>query len=322
MFGGKMYNSISVIPRVYKPAEVYDYSLDVILDWVRCGVCPYVNLKEMTAKIRAANTQEQLKEMKKLNLPVALFNGVFSYKASGFLTQYSNFTALDFDHFKSEEDLQGIKRRLMKTPCIYAVYRTPSGSGLKAIVMHDNDNPDYHEELYCQLLKKFQISTIDSSGSDLARGNYLCFDPDLWISENCQPYHFVHNNAFLPLQRTASRNQLAPDINQLRTMLSPVVVERNKSDQSIISILNAYWKKISGKWKEGNRANSVFTCASELCNAGVNIDLALEYLKKEYAAVGLGEDEIQYQTLRGYQMNAEGYGKNRSRFDSYGRGSR
>ena len=101
-------------------------------------------------------------------------------------------------------------------------------------------------------------------------------------------------------------------------MLSPIVVGGNKSDQSIISILNAHWKKIPERWKEGNRANSVFACASELCNAGVNIDLALEYLKKEYAAVGLGEDEIQYQTLRGYQMNAEGYGKNRRRFDGYG----
>ena len=317
-----MYKNISVVPRVYKTAFVYDYSIDVILDWVRCGVCPFGDLKNMTAKIRTASTQEQLQEMKKNNLPAALFNGAFSYKASGFLTQYSNFTALDFDQFESEGDLQGIRRRLVKTPCVYAVYRTPSGRGLKAIVMHDNDNPDYHEELYCQLLEKFQISTIDSSESDLARGNYLCYDPDLWISDNCQPYHFIHNNAFLPQQRTAPRKQLALDINQLRTMLSPIVVEGNKSDQSIISILNAHWKKIHDRWTEGNRANSVFACASELCNVGVNIDLALEYLKKEYAAVGLGEDEIQYQTLRGYQMNAEGYGKNRSRFDSYGRGSR
>ena len=283
-----MYKNISVVPRVYKTAFVYDYSLDVILDWVRCGVCPFGDLKIMTAKIRTASTQEQLKEMKKNNLPAALFNGTFSYKASGFLKQYSNFTALDFDRFESEKDLQGFRRRLVKTPCVYAVYRTPSGMGLKVIVMHDNVNPDYHEELYCQLLEKFQISTIDSSGSDLARGTYLCYDPDIWTYNNCQPYHFVHNNAFL----------------------------------SIISILNAHWKKIPERWKEGNRANSVFACASELCNAGVNIDLALEYLKKEYTEVGLGEDEIQYQTLRGYQINAEGYGRNRSRFDSYGRGSR
>ena len=317
-----MYKNISVVPRVYKTAFVYDYCIDVILDWVKCGVCPFGDLKIMTAKIRIASTQEQLQEMKKNNLPAALFNGTFSYKASGFLTQYSNFTALDFDHFESEGDLQGIRRRLVKTPCVYAVYRTPSGMGLKAILMHDNDNPDYHEELYCQLLEKFQISTIDSSESDLARGNYLCYDPDLWISDNCQPYHFIHNNAFLPLQRTAPRYQIALDIDQLRTMLSPVVVGGNKSDQSIISILNAHWKKIPERWKEGNRANSVFACASELCNAGVNIDLALEYLKKEYTEVGLGEDEIQYQTLRGYQINAEGYGRNRSRFDSYGRGSR
>lgn len=47
---------------------------------------------------------------KKWNLPVALFNGSFSYKDRGSLIQYSNFTALDYDGFSSEEKLCGVGR--------------------------------------------------------------------------------------------------------------------------------------------------------------------------------------------------------------------
>lgn len=314
-----VYKILSVVTRVYKPAEVYNYDLDIILSWIREGVCPWGDLKDITSRTQMATTGEELQQLKKNNLPMALFNGVFSYKASGFLTQYSNFTALDFDHFVSEEELCHIGRRLVITPCVYAVFRTPSGKGLKAIVMHDNDNPDYHEELYDQLLAKFHIAATDSSVRDLARGQYLCYDPFIWVNNNCQPFHFTHDTTYYPRIRSAQGNSSTLNIDDIYSMLSPVVVLGGKSDQSIIAILNAHWKKIPDRWIVGNRANSVFASASELCKAGVNIDLALGYLKKEYMAIGLGEDEIQYQALRGYQCNAESYGINRSKFNGYGR---
>ena len=58
---------------------------------------------------------------------------------------------------------------------------------------------------------------------------------------------------------------------------------------------------------------------SELCNAGVYYDKALEYLVGAYTAVGLEQDEIVYQTQRAYQNNAENYGSTRRRFDEYGK---
>jgi len=50
------------------------------------------------------------------------------------------------------------------------------------------------------------------------------------------------------------------------------------------------------------------------------MDRALDYLMRAYSGVGLEEDEIRYQALRGYQLNAERYGSRRSNFDKYGKG--
>lgn len=312
---------ISITPRIYTTAIVNDIELNDVLKAIHDGSYDRWDLIDATNKIRASQDEDRVRELKRQLLPVVMFNGTFSYKNNENLISYSNITAMDFDHFESEDELCAIGRRLVITSCVLAVYRTPSGRGLKAIVLHDNDDPKYHEELYDQLLDKFNIDATDHSVSDLSRGNYICYDPNIWVNGNCQPYHFKHDPFYQlkPKPRPSSiKNVMIGDMEELRAWLSQKPVQGNKSDSSIISILNARWRKDESRWKEGNRANSVFYSASELCNDGVDIDLAMEYLINAYTATGLKEDEITYQTLRGYQNNAENYGINRSRFDGYG----
>ena len=194
--------------------------------------------------------------------------------------------------------------------------------GVVRTIPHDNLVTDYHGELYEQLLGRYQISTIDTSVSDLSRGNYICYDPDIYINYNPNPYHFSHNPAYVPKPKPkspCSRAGSAYDIGNLRLMLGFKHPIGNKSDKSIINILNACWKNQPDRWRVGNRKNSVFQAASELCNCGVNMDKALDYLVNAYTAVGLPIDDIMYQGIHGYQCNYETYGVKRIRFDGYGK---
>lgn len=316
-----MKNLISIMPRIYKTAVLSDIDLLDVFRVIQSGNYNGEDLVNATNIIRSNQDENQLRETKKNMLPAVMFNGTFSYKNSGCLKTYSNVTAMDFDNFATEQDLCAICRRLTITPCVLAVYRTPSGRGLKAIVMHDNQDPQHHQELYSQLLEKFNINTSDHSVSDLARGNYICYDPNIWVNGNCQPYHFEHDPNYVTtarLQSSAISGNMIADVVALKLQLSHKVVQGKKSDQSIISILNSKWRKDADRWRVGNRANSVFYSASELCRCGVDIDKALEYMLDAYTQTGLLEDEIRYQALRGYQNNAEDYGINRSRFDDYG----
>ena len=309
---------VTLSARVYHPEGVLDFEIDEILEFIRTGQCLNQDLRGITQQIQAESNHDEQNKMKFGNLPVACFNGTFSYRSDSDITGYSSFTAMDFDGFESEEELRRIGRRLVKTPCVYAIFRTPSGRGLKAIVMHDNDNPDYHTELYGQLLAKFCITNADASVCDLSRGNYICHDPYLWKNELCIPYHFVHNPAYIPKPKATQRRWTGVDINGLQAILRQKRVMSGKSDRSIINILNAHWRKQPERWKVGNRANSVFQTASELCNFGVDIGNALEYLSKAYSPTGLPQYEINYQTVRGYMCNAMNYGIKRHRFDGYG----
>lgn len=314
-------NKISVIPRIYKPSEVQDVELKVVLRAIQTGIAYGQDIRGITQEIQSEPDHTVQNRMKYELLPVAMFNGTFSYKNDQSIKEYSSFTAIDLDNFSSKTDMNNAKKMLMKDSCVYAIYTTPSGSGLKAIIIHDNLSPDYLGELYEQLLGRYQISTLDTSVSDLSRGNYICYDPDIYINYNPIPYHFIHSPSYIPKTKPkspCSRAGSAYDIHLLRLMLGFKHPIGNKSDQSIINILNACWKKQPDRWRVGNRKNSVFLAASELCNAGVNMDRALDYLINAYTTVGLPVDDILYQGIRGYQCNYETYGIKRSRFDGYG----
>ena len=315
-------NRITVIPRIYKPSEVQDVELKEVLNAIRTGIAYEQDLKWITRKIQLEPDHAKQNKMKYNLLPVVLPNGIFGYKNDESLKVYSSFTAIDLDNFGSSKEMNNVKMMLMKDSSVYAIYTTPSGKGLKAIIIHDNLSPDYHGELYDQLLVRYQISTLDTSVSDLSRGHYICYDPNIYINYNPIPYNFIHNPAYIPKQKLKaprSRAGSAYDISHLRLMLGFKHPIGNKSDQSIINILNSCWKKQPNRWKVGNRKNSVFQAASELCNAGVNIDKALDYLVNEYTTVGLPVDDILYQAIQGYQRNYETYGINRIKFDVYGK---
>ena len=315
-------NKISVIPRIYKPSEVEEIELRQVLGAIKNGFAYGKDLRGITRMIQSEPSHTEQNRMKYELLPVAMFNGTFSYKNDESIKEYSNFTAIDLDNFRNKAEMDAVRKMLMDDTFVYVIFTTPSGKGLKAIVMHDNTSAIDHEEMFEQILNYYNIPQKDSSVSDLSRGNYICYDPDLYINPQPSPFPFIHNPTYIPKTKLKSQSPRAGseyDICHLRLMLGFKHPIGNKSDESIIAILNSFWKKQPDRWRVGKRKNSVFQAASELCNAGVNMDKTLNYLIYAYTAVGLPVDDILYQGIRGYQCNYETYGVNRTRFDGYGR---
>ena len=314
---------LSIVYRVNQPWNTRVVELTEVLNAIRTGHYNGQDLIAPTRAIQKETDHGKQNQMKKDWLPCALYNGTFSYKRDGDMTGYSCITAMDFDNFQSYEEMGHIWGRLTVTPCVMAVFVTPSGKGLKALVWHDNTDPGYHREMYEKLLRKFKTGVIDRSCSDLSRGNYICYDPDIWIRQSGGvPYHFVHDPNYSPMSPKpvhAPVNTGSMDMDALKQRLNGIILgPSGKSDASIINIMNAHWKNSPEHWKKGNRKNSVFSFSSQLCRFGVKIEKALEYLKKSFMPAGLDERVIEYQVGRGYMYNEQDYGKERNWFDNYG----
>ena len=249
-------------------------------------------LQQAIKKIRSVDERDMRKWKARL-LPAVCYNGEFKELSSGGLVRYSRVTALDFDHIATPDEMEHLRNRLIMTPCVLSVFVTPSGRGLKALVLHDNTDPSRHGDLYEQLLDKFYVANRNDAGcKDPARRNYLSCDPDIWVNSNPVAFHYI------PATKSII-NPIQPFCNNGKKI----------SDKSIICIMNSVWKKRNPEyWREGNRASSIFKLACLMCKWGIDENLAIAYFIDGWADDTMSEEEIQSHVENAYKSEEQSFG--------------
>lgn len=288
-------------------------TIDQILTVIKNGNPELIS--QITAIRNLTNHQEQNEEKKKL--PVFCCNGTFHKRNNASLLQYSSFIAIDFDGFKTNDELQAYKEHLKTYPYVYAIFVSPSGNGLKAIVQHNNTNPAHHYNLFVQLHRVFGLGNFDSVVSDIARGTYFSYDPDLWQNLCCRPFEFVYDLGIGDKKgkvvtggktgsSTASYHYETSDADRLMNG----IFQGSMTDRQVINYMNNhFWKKLKEDYLEGNRQSSLLRKASQLCKYGVLYENALEELKYRYCYAGLEEEEVEAKVAYCYSSNV--FGSNR-----------
>lgn len=261
---------VSLFKRITDVKNPINYNLDDILEIIRTGT--EFDLKKKVQDVRNAKDKDE-KDSMKIRIPAATVNGTFESKNKNCLLVYSSYTALDFDHIP-EDEMQDFIDNLKKSPHVYAGFRTSSGEGYKAIILHDNLEPLYHDDLYEQLLEYYNCEVKDTSTRDLARGNYLSYDPDLWINADAVPFHFVPSTTVpktvVMKTETVIKTEVGEEILvQDDDEASGFLLKLRKqviSDETIIKFLKGIW---TGKAIGQGRNNAAMSYAGVLCKAGI-----------------------------------------------------
>ena len=272
---------VSLFSRITDVNQPKEYDVDKLLEIIRDGT--YYHLKLKVEAVRSAGTKDE-KNRKKALLPVVTWNGTFKSRHKNECTVYSSYTALDFDHIEPK-DMPAFVRWLQGFPCVYACFVTPGGTGYKAIILHDNCEPLYHYDLYGQLVKLFDCPWIDKSTTDLARGNYLSYDPALWKNPNPIPFHFVPGTPEPVIPNTMTETvirdvQGEPVLVRDESWVEGFLNQLSRqviSDDSIIRILRKAW---NGKSLSNGRNNTAMSYAGILCKAGVEPDKAKAFIEE------------------------------------------
>lgn len=284
-----------------------DRSINDILEDIRKGdlmLYDYqlgnYSLKQITHAIRQEQDVNKQSDWKEKFLPAVTFNGTWDGDK---ISNYSCYTALDFDHITSTEQKNNTIQSLKQCSCVLAVFSTLKPFRLKAIILHDNQNPALHKDMYNQLINKFGITLLDTSCSDLSRKNYLVWDKDIWINPNPIPFHYAPCQTFPPVCHGASE-----PLKQAKS--KTYSGNKQKSPQSIINILNSSWRKNHPEyWMIGHRAECVFKCACLFCEYGVPLKMAEDYfLNGGWLADDFGENEVIKHVNGAYKYNKGIYG--------------
>lgn len=310
-----MINLVSVYDNITDVTSLSVKTIGQILTVIKNGNPELIS--QITA-IRNLTSHQEQNEAKK-NLPVFCCNGTFHKRNNASLLQYSSFIAIDFDGFKTNDELLAYKEHLKTYPFVYAVFVSPSGMGLKAIVQHNNTNPAHHYNLFVQLHRVFGLgnTNFDTSVSDISRGTYFSYDPDLWQNPYCRQFDFVYDlgigdkkNKVASGEKsvtTASYQYETSDADRLMNGIFQGIM----TDKQVINYMNNhFWKKQKEDYQEGNRQSSLLRKAAQLCKYGVLYENALKELKFRYCYAGLSVDEVESKVAYCYSSNV--FGSNRS----------
>ena len=137
---------ITIFKDIKNTSQPFYRKVELVLTRIEQG-----SSKDIVKEIRAEKDKEKRNELKKL-LPAICFSGKFTKRNDTSLTQHSGLICLDFDGYKSNKELLEEKEKLAKNKFIFAVFISPSGKGLKALVKIPKEI-DNHKNVFKNLIK-------------------------------------------------------------------------------------------------------------------------------------------------------------------------
>jgi hypothetical protein len=122
-------------------------------------------------------------------LPVFTPTGQFNYRSMAGLEEYNGLMCLDIDHI---EDPESLKAKCKKLNYVYSAFVTPSGKGLKVLIKTNATSENYRD-IELKVATAFQHDTgaiRDNHCKDIARIQFVSYDPFLYLNENSNPLNF------------------------------------------------------------------------------------------------------------------------------------
>jgi Protein of unknown function (DUF3631)/VirE N-terminal domain len=123
--------------------------------------------------------KEKASELKR-SLPAVLWSGTFAKRANDALIQHSGLLCADLDDLG--DSLEDVHAALRRSPHLWALLTSPSGTGLKAVFRVPPD-ASIHLASFRAIEKHVQElagAQIDESCKDPARLCFMSYDPDLY----------------------------------------------------------------------------------------------------------------------------------------------
>lgn len=244
---------ISIFKNKNDVNTVYNRSVHVFFERIKSGIN-----KDIIQQIRNAK-DKNIADGIKGKLPAATFAGTFKQRNTQNLIELSGLTCLDFDYFKSIEDVKTFKETIKQDKYVYACFISPSGKGLKVIVKIPKEIDNY-KKYYKALTDHFLCENSDLKTHDIPRLCFESYDPDLYINEQSEIW------TTLPL-------------NDVTNLASPKIEIKERSEVKIIERIMKWWEK-KEPFVKGNRNGSIVVLADAFNRFGIKEDVCLHICLK------------------------------------------
>lgn len=201
--------------------------------------------KGIVERVRSITHKED-RDIAKKELPAILFGGTFSYRSINAFMEPSNLVCIDFDGM-SEEEMVEMTGRLKLLPYVYAVFRSPSNRGIKAVIRAPFKSYEDYKSVFCALDNEFgQIKSFDMANSDISRACFVSYDPEAYLNTDASYFDGYITDWETYLKR--------------RRLTSP---------EKTLSHLIKWMDNNGYTYKKGERNNYLYVLSSAMCRYGI-----------------------------------------------------
>ena len=279
-------HQITIFRNIQDTSTPFYRDVRVILDRIRDGANPNgvsTPTKEIVKKVRAEKRKAERNELKK-QLPAICFSGTFTKRLDSAIQKHSGLICLDFDGYEKKKDLLSDKKKLSESKYSYAVFISPSGSGLKVLVKVPEDI-DNHKNFFNSLENYYENPHFDKTSKNISRVCYESHDPLIHINDNSSLWDRIDEIEYTPVHKHMD----APTIP---------ITDENK----VVERLVKWWEK-KCPMTEGQRNHNTYILAAAFNDFGINRSLA-EYVLARYQSDDFKESEIKATVASAYSQTA------------------
>ena len=272
---------ITIFRNIKETSTPFFKDIEFVLERIKNG--KYIDLIK---QIREEKDKTLRNELKK-NLPAVCFSGTFNRRSDDAIVEHSGYICLDFDGYENKSDMVKEKSKMMTDKYVMAVFVSPSGNGLKAIVKIPKE-PNNHKRYFDALKEHFDSPYFDVTSKNISRVCYESYDPEIHVNLDSEVWDTLSDINSKPIDRQAALNTI------------PVT-----DDKKIVDRLMKWWTKKYGL-VDGERNNNVFILASAFNEFGVSKTLA-EIIIGQMQSSSFPMSEIQI-TINSAYKNTSAHG--------------
>lgn len=240
-------------------------------------------MKPIIEMIRRTKDHDKQNIIKLSFLPVFCPSGTFLRMEDKGIQNLSGVICLDIDNIS---DLKSEFDRIKRFESVLSIFRSPSGKGLKVLVLHDLSKIDLHKALYWKIGRELGLTgrtdlKFDSSCSNLSHPCFWSYDPELYLNRNATSFTVNEDDLMkITIPTSPSETTSKTSVAVSLTTITPPLTDKGKIKDAILeshTLFEKYYNMFPGV-----RNQNLFKLACFFYESGIPEDSASDYLIAYY----------------------------------------
>lgn len=243
-------------------------------------------MKPVVEMVRKIGEHDKQNVIKLSLLPVFCPSGIFSRMDDKSILSSSGVICIDIDNIA---DMKSEFKRIKKYEFVLSIFCSPSGNGLKVLVLHNLQDLGLHKNLYWNIGHELGLTgrtdlKFDSACSNISHPCFWSYDPGLYLNKDAKPFNVDENKLRKIINPTLSAKTTGKTsiTGSVSSSVSVSLLTDKEDIKETILKSHTLFEKYYNMYP-GVRNQNLFKLACFFYESGIPEDIASDYFAAYYS---------------------------------------